>query len=80
MQEVMGSLQEVDLDDVRQILREPSEGTAVAVAYQDTSVAVVDLDTAVAVADAVADQGTAVAVLRRDVIKWATNNNIIYVW
>ena len=32
MQEVMGSLQEVDLDDVRQILREPADAPILAVA------------------------------------------------
>ena len=72
MQELMGTLQEVDLADVRQILREPAAvasggTTAVAVADQDTAIAVADQDTAVAVADqdtaaAVADQDTAVAV------------------
>ena len=81
MQEVMGSLQEVDLDDVRQILREPADAPILAVASGGTSedtqphvvAASVDQDTAVAVAD----QDTAVAVadlvLRRDAIKWATN-------
>ena len=64
----MGTLQEVDLDDVRQILREPADAkwgdTAVAVAKQDTQ------PTAVAVAVEVADQDTAEAVaLRRDGIK-----------
>ena len=80
MQEVMGSLQEVDLDDVRQILREPADAPILAVASGGTSedtqphvvAASVDQDTAVAVAD----QDTAVAVadlvLRRDAIKWAT--------
>ena len=69
----MGTLQEVDSDDVRQILREPADAkwgdTAVAVAKRDTQ------PTAVAVAVGVADQDTAVAVaLRRDAIKWATKN------
>ena len=88
MQELMGTLQEVGLVDVRQILREPAAvasggTTAVAVAYQDTAIAVADQDTAVAVADqdtaaAVADQDTAVAVsylvLRREAIEWATKS------
>ena len=73
MQEVMGILQEVNLDDVRQILREPADAkwgdTAVAVAKRDTQ------PTAVAVAVEVADQDTAEAVaLRRDAIKWATKS------
>ena len=73
MQEVMGVLQEVNLDDVRQILREPADAkwgdTAVAVAKRDTQ------PTAVAVAVEVADQDTAEAVaLRRDAIKWATKS------
>ena len=42
MQEVMGALQEVDLDDVRQILH------ASAVADQDIAVAMADQDSAVA--------------------------------
>ena len=62
----MGALQEVDLDDVRQILH------ASAVADQDTAVAVADQDTAVAVPD----QDSAVSVpdlaLRRKATKWAT--------
>ena len=63
MQEVMGTLHEVNLDDVRQILREPADAkwgdTAVAVAPRDTQ------PTAVAVAVEVADQDTAVAVALR---------------
>ena len=73
MQEVMGLMQEVDLSDVRQILREPADAkwgdTAVAVAKRDTH------PTAVAVAVEVTDQDTAEAVaLRRDAIKWATKS------
>ena len=73
MQEVMGTLQEVNLDDVRQILREPADAkwgdTAVAVATRDTQ------PTAVAVAVEVADQDTAEAVvLRRNAIKWVTKS------
>ena len=73
MQEVMGLMQEVDLNDVRQILREPADAkwgdTAVAVAKRDTH------PTAVAVAVEVADQDTAEAVaLRRDAIKWVTKS------
>ena len=69
----MGTLQEVDLDDVRQILREPADAkwgdTAVAVAKRDTQ------PTAVAVAVEVADQDTAEAVvLRRNAIKWVTKS------
>ena len=68
MQEVIGALQEVELDDVRQILY------ASAVADQDSAVAVADQDTAVAMAD----QDSAVAVpdlaLRRGAIKWATRS------
>ena len=66
MQEVMGALQEVDLDDVRQILHASAgadQDSAVAVADQDTAVAVADQDSAVAVPD---------LALRRDAIKWAT--------
>ena len=88
MQELMGTLQEVDLADVRQILREPAAvasgwTTAVALADQDAAIAVADQDTAVAVADqdtaaAVADQDIAVAVadlvLRREAIEWATKS------
>ena len=84
----MVTLQEVDLADVRQILREPAAvasggTTAVAVTDPDTAVAVADHDTAVAVADqdtaaAVVDQDTAVAtsdlVLRREAIEWATKS------
>ena len=73
MQELMGTLQEVDSDDVRQILREPADAkwgdTAVAVAKRDTQ------PTAVAVAVEVADQDTAEAVgLRRDAIEWVTKS------
>ena len=73
MQEVMGTLQEVNLDDVRQILREPADAkwgdTAVAVAKRDTQ------PTAVAVAVEVADQDTAEAVvLRQNAIKWVTKS------
>ena len=73
MQELMGTLQEVDSDDVRQILREPADAkwgdTAVAVAKRDTQ------PTAVAVAVEVADQDTAEAVgLRQDAIKWVTKS------
>ena len=73
MQELMGTLQEVDSDDVRQILREPADAkwgdTAVAVATRDTQ------PTAVAVAVEVADQDTAEAVvLRRNAIKWVTKS------
>ena len=76
----MGTLQEVDMDDVRQILHGPAGAPTLAVASggtrEDTPphvvAASVDQDTAVAVAD----QGTAVAVadlvLRRDAIEWAT--------
>ena len=66
MQEVMGALQEVDLDDVRQILHASAgadQDSAVAVADQDTAVAVADQDSAVAVPD---------LALRRGAIKWAT--------
>ena len=71
MQELMGALQEVDIDDVCLILREPADAkcgdTALAVAIQDTE------PTAVAVADEVADQVTAEAVaLRREAVKWTT--------
>ena len=73
MQELMGAFQEVDIDDVRLILREPADAkcgdTALAVAKQDTE------PTAVAVEDEVADQDTAEAVaLRRKAIKWVTNS------
>ena len=73
MQELMGALQEVDIDDVCLILREPADAkcgdTALAVAKQDTE------PTAVAVEDEVADQDTAEAVaLRREAIKWVTNS------
>ena len=69
----MGILQEVNLDDVRQILREPADAkwgdTAVVVAKRDTQ------PTAVAVTVEVADQDTAEAVaLRRDGIKWVTKS------
>ena len=73
MQELMGMLQEVDSNDVRQILREPADAkwgdTAVAVAKRDTQ------PTADAVAVEVADQDTAEAVgLRRDAIEWVTTS------
>ena len=72
----MGTLQEVNLDDVRQILRDPTDAkwgdTAVAVATRDTQ------PTAVAVAVEVADQDTAEAVvLRRDAIKWVTKSKYL---
>ena len=68
-----GTLQEVGIGDVRQILREPADAkwgdTAVAVAKRDTQ------PTAVAVAVEVADQDTAEAVaLRRKAIMWATKS------
>ena len=70
----MGALQEVGIDDVRLILREPADAkcgdTAGAAAKQNTQ------PTAVAVAVEVADQDTAEAVaLRRDAIKWVTKSN-----
>ena len=77
----MGTLQEVDLDDVRQILHGMADVPILAVAsggaIEDTqphvAAASVDQDTAVAVAD----QDTAVAVadqeLSRKAIEWATN-------
>ena len=69
----MGSLQEVGIDDVCLILREPVGAkcgdTALAVAKQDTK------PTAVAVADEVAYQDTAEAVtLRREAVKWVTKS------
>ena len=73
IQEVMGTLQEVNLDDVRQILREPADAK-----WGDTAVAVAKRDiqpTAVAVVVEVADQDTAAAVgLRRDAIEWVTKS------
>ena len=78
MQELMGTLQELDVDDVRQIHGCPVQVSIEAVANG------VDQATAVAVADPVlrrdasVDQATAVAVedpvLRRDAIGWATKS------
>ena len=57
-----GALQEVDIDDVCLILREPADAPTLAVASGATGVAVADQDTAEAVA------------LRRDAIKWVTKS------
>ena len=82
MQELMGTLQEVDIADVRQILHGMADVPILAVAsggaIEDTqphvAAAAVDQDTAVAVAD----QDTAVALadqeLSRSAIGWATNS------
>ena len=73
MQELMGTLQEVDLDYVRLILRGPADAkcgdTAVAMTNRDTQ------PTALAVAVDVADQDTAGAVaLKRGALTWVTKS------